>query len=101
MPGFQTFVFFFSSRRRHTRCLNDWSSDVCSSDLASACPRRTDRRAVGMQTRWFRPGQSLIALVDYDAFYRSLNEATIIGNVSLPAQFLLSEIGRASCRERV
>src|ERR1035438_5324857 len=25
---------FFSSRRRHTRCLNDWSSDVCSSDLA-------------------------------------------------------------------
>src|SRR5947199_4858078 len=24
--------FFFSSRRRHTRCLSDWSSDVCSSD---------------------------------------------------------------------
>src|SRR5262245_63159109 len=28
-----TFLFFFSSRRRHTRCLSDWSSDVCSSDL--------------------------------------------------------------------
>src|SRR5205814_6752788 len=27
--------FFFSSRRRHTRCLSDWSSDVCSSDLVS------------------------------------------------------------------
>src|SRR2546422_6011888 len=27
-------VFFFSSRRRHTRCSRDWSSDVCSSDLA-------------------------------------------------------------------
>src|SRR5436305_15236692 len=26
--------FFFSSRRRHTRCGRDWSSDVCSSDLA-------------------------------------------------------------------
>src|SRR5262245_48201058 len=25
-------LFFFSSRRRHTRCLSDWSSDVCSSD---------------------------------------------------------------------
>src|SRR5205814_2908231 len=24
-----------SSRRRHTRCLSDWSSDVCSSDLGS------------------------------------------------------------------
>src|SRR5207245_6128907 len=27
--------FFFSSRRRHTRCYRDWSSDVCSSDLLS------------------------------------------------------------------
>src|SRR5256884_4159310 len=26
-------MFFFSSRRRHTRCSRDWSSDVCSSDL--------------------------------------------------------------------
>src|SRR5690349_22935217 len=30
------FLFFFSSRRRHTRSLRDWSSDVCSSDLAEA-----------------------------------------------------------------
>src|SRR3989449_6060182 len=28
--------FFFSSRRRHTRCSRDWSSDVCSSDLQAA-----------------------------------------------------------------
>src|SRR2546426_7087774 len=28
--------FFFSSRRRHTRLQGDWSSDVCSSDLAAA-----------------------------------------------------------------
>src|SRR5436853_1393573 len=28
--------FFFSSRRRHTRCLSDWSSDVCSSDLGQS-----------------------------------------------------------------
>src|SRR5690554_453629 len=28
--------FFFSSRRRHTRCGRDWSSDVCSSDLQQA-----------------------------------------------------------------
>src|SRR5256884_436963 len=31
-------IFFFSSRRRHTRCSRDWSSDVCSSDLASGNP---------------------------------------------------------------
>src|SRR5438128_6448624 len=29
-------MFFFSSRRRHTRCYRDWSSDVCSSDLPGA-----------------------------------------------------------------
>src|ERR1039457_3655067 len=29
------YVFFFSSRRRHTRLQGDWSSDVCSSDLLS------------------------------------------------------------------
>src|SRR2546429_6688787 len=29
-----TRFFFFSSRRRHTICSRDWSSDVCSSDLA-------------------------------------------------------------------
>src|SRR5437763_5145649 len=30
------FFFFFSSRRRHTRYIGDWSSDVCSSDLGTA-----------------------------------------------------------------
>src|SRR5256885_8450888 len=30
---FVDYVFFFSSRRRHTRLQGDWSSDVCSSDL--------------------------------------------------------------------
>src|SRR2546422_10165715 len=30
------YIFFFSSRRRHTRCSRDWSSDVCSSDLVVA-----------------------------------------------------------------
>src|SRR2546429_970198 len=30
------FFVFFSSRRRHTRCRGDWSSDVCSSDLIRA-----------------------------------------------------------------
>src|SRR5262245_66671052 len=33
LSGIGFFCFFFSSRRRHTRCLSDWSSDVCSSDL--------------------------------------------------------------------
>src|SRR2546429_6887968 len=41
-------VFFFSSRRRHTRCSRDWSSDVCSSDLTSN-GREAVERAVSLK----------------------------------------------------
>src|SRR5438093_13089568 len=37
--------FFFSSRRRHTRLVSDWSSDVCSSDLATGSrPSKSSER---------------------------------------------------------
>src|SRR5476649_2973752 len=39
MLTFSVFFFFFSSRRRHTRSLCDWSSDVCSSDLPPTVER--------------------------------------------------------------
>src|SRR5438034_8427284 len=39
------FFFFFSSRRRHTRSLCDWSSDVCSSDLCAASPSVSSQAA--------------------------------------------------------
>src|SRR5438093_1744285 len=38
------YIFFFSSRRRHTRLVSDWSSDVCSSDLSIT--RSTARRVL-------------------------------------------------------
>src|SRR3712207_8391234 len=39
------FIFFFSSRRRHTRYWRDWSSDVCSSDLIAQVVGRTARKS--------------------------------------------------------
>src|SRR5438034_7384616 len=53
--------FFFSSRRRHTRSLCDWSSDVCSSDLlafhcvASALidPRFAKRQLIQLGREWY------------------------------------------------
>src|SRR5436190_12696210 len=38
IPAPMVLIFFFSSRRRHTISLCDWSSDVCSSDLALRGP---------------------------------------------------------------
>src|SRR4051812_50220297 len=64
-------IFFFSSRRRHTRLTCDWSSDVCSSDLASNALVAGFRTVVMPHDRNARPSGS-------------------------PKQ-----IGRASCRERV
>src|SRR3989449_6372683 len=45
--------FFFSSRRRHTRCSRDWSSDVCSSDLSLLIPTVTASGGLG----YAGPGQ--------------------------------------------
>src|SRR5258706_1451595 len=45
-------VFFFSSRRRHTRLVSDWSSDVCSSDLLS--PRKLCK---SWKRNWIFPGR--------------------------------------------
>src|SRR5216684_3297047 len=53
--------FFFSSRRRHTRCSRDWSSDVCSSDLGGVTDpvvvldRVRTEYLTGMQVEWLDP----------------------------------------------
>src|SRR6266496_3118941 len=51
--------FFFSSRRRHTRSLRDWSSDVCSSDLEMLWPERpTDRSRANLRSAIWRMPRS-------------------------------------------
>ena len=43
----------------------------------------TDRRSLGFQTRFSRPGYTAIMLVDYDIYFNALNSATLIGNFRL------------------
>src|SRR5436305_12572467 len=43
--------FFFSSRRRHTRCGRDWSSDVCSSDLETFYNQSAAARHLGIDRK--------------------------------------------------
>src|SRR5437016_13382222 len=53
--------FFFSSRRRHTRLVSDWSSDVCSSDLGrkvAAADREDKSKAAGERTGGTQGGNS-------------------------------------------
>src|SRR5256885_11094681 len=89
-------LFFFSSRRRHTRLQGDWSSDVCSSDLEADLRRG----ALGDA----RP--QLIALLVDEIHRAALRVDDLRAEVDQTAQIGLTvtlhrEIGRASCRERV
>jgi tetratricopeptide (TPR) repeat protein len=49
-----------------------------------------DRQAVGFETRFLARNASLVTVVDYDTFYHSLNTASAIGTVTLPARWNLS-----------
>src|SRR5204863_5027248 len=56
----QLIFFFFSSRRRHTRSLRDWSSDVCSSDLNNAATAPATTFSVG-RAETIRPTLMVVA----------------------------------------
>src|SRR2546429_9766177 len=80
-------AFFFSSRRRHTRCSRDWSSDVCSSDLLLA-------GLAGPSSRSKRRRRFCVRIRNGSAFWSR-------GSIRQTAGGAGKEIGRAACRERV
>src|SRR5258707_2652478 len=91
-------LYFFSSRRRHTRYWRDWSSDVCSSDLYA------EQRLHGSHENFRR---IRVAVVQRKARRRTARneEGAGIGDAALVGALgfivVLIKIGRASCRERV
>src|SRR5699024_11977692 len=91
-------VFFFSSRRRHTRSKRDWSSDVCSSDLKTSLSSMFE--AVGSYAA------GTMSLEDVEEFEAkacptcgSCSGMYTANSMNCLTEVL--EIGRASCRERV
>src|SRR5688500_19990718 len=83
--------FFFSSRRRHTRLQGDWSSDVCSSDLAVG-------QSEPIPWASLRLTQDLVywmwAVNTYPTPRTDFTKVGCLGSSSI------LQIGRASCRER-
>src|SRR5437016_9736365 len=78
------FFFFFSSRRRHTRLVSDWSSDVCSSDLTSGTAGAQDiapRIEVGPQvTQLYVPART-VGSVTYQPAVGAICSVKIKGNL--------------------
>src|SRR5256885_6815797 len=89
-------LFFFSSRRRHTRLQGDWSSDVCSSDLTA---RASDEERVERQrVARMHDGFEVDLRVEADEGEGAL---LALGDVEQRQRDRGGQIGRASCRERV
>src|SRR5690606_40203797 len=94
-------LFFFSSRRRHTRFSRDWSSDVCSSDLPvqAMSPEQFSAAVLGWYDRHGRkdlPWQQGITPYRVwvsEIMLQQTQVSTVLG--------YFDQIGRASCRERV
>src|SRR5256885_6901794 len=88
------YVFFFSSRRRHTRLQGDWSSDVCSSDLGDVRTLQwtlVERDECEQSLRAHRQRHGLLVA----------DEPEGAEEAQLGAGHGAVQIGRASCRERV
>lgn len=51
---------------------------------------QTDRRAIGIETRYFVPGRTIVGLIDYDLFYSTVNSAVVMGSIQLPARWIAS-----------
>src|SRR5437764_5065861 len=89
---FLFYFFFFSSRRRHTRYIGDWSSDVCSSDLSAMNETINDSFLRELD---LKGGECILDVGSgLGQFSRAMARAAKGCKV-------LGKIGRASCRERV
>src|SRR5439155_7298895 len=88
-------VFFFSSRRRHTRWPRDWSSDVCSSDLVPvySCLRLSVNESLSRKIVSSLPPMRELSFADLSYVSRR----KVRGGVRNEAA---CKIGRASCREK-
>src|SRR5262245_62678250 len=96
--------FFFSSRRRHTCCLSDWSSDVCSSDLVAYGSDPNKVLAILVETA--RAHGEVLSLPEPQAFFTKFQDSALAFQLRIWCRFELAlrvkseEIGRASCRKR-
>src|SRR5207249_5760319 len=92
--------FFFSSRRRHTRSKRDWSSDVCSSDLA----RLVDHVVRGVELLGVASDERIFLVVRGGSVRAEVvpeRQYTHRGYRPGEGEVHCQQIGRASCRERV
>src|SRR3546814_5006498 len=96
-------VFFFKQKTAYEVRISDWSSDVCSSDLATAAEAVSAVAAGGSSTRFLAGGTTIYDLMKLNVETPTrLVDVTAIRELSgFDTSGSREQIGRASCRERV
>src|SRR2546429_8071741 len=89
--------FFFSSRRRHTRCSRDWSSDVCSSDLIQAL--YATGRFADIQVEAERTPDRQVAVVFLTTPNYFIGEITVDGAPAHPTDTQIINAGKLQLGE--
>ena len=79
---FETLALAYSPRNAH------WDASVFAANEQFEGFRA--RRAVGVEGRYLAPRLSLVGVVDYDTQFHSLNTASLVGTLQLPARWSLS-----------
>src|SRR3546814_1263203 len=95
------FIFFFKQKTAYEMRISDWSSDVCSSDLYGFNKSHAAAYSlVAYQTAWLKchyPAEFFSAVLTYE-IDKHERMALIKDDME---EMGISQIGRASCRERV
>jgi len=79
---FESLALVYTPRNAH------WDGEIFA--VTQQYDGLKDRQAVGFEGRYLGSRASLVALLDYDTFYHSLNTASLLGTVQLPARWTLS-----------
>ena len=80
--SFETLALVYTPRNAH------WDANLFVANQQYDGLR--DRQAVGAEGRYLASHGSVVAVVDYDTFYHSLNTASLLGTLQLPARWNLS-----------
>jgi hypothetical protein len=80
--SFETLALVYTPRNAH------WDGNIFVANQVFDGLR--DRQAVGVEGRYLASHGSMVAVVDYDVFYHSLNTASLLGTLQLPAHWNVS-----------
>jgi tetratricopeptide (TPR) repeat protein len=85
----------FDSSRQFTGLSLDFGTfanawDVAIYGLRQQLAGASDRQAFGTELRYFQPGRTVVALVDYDVHFKALNNALLLATFALPARWTVT-----------